>query len=74
MLTKPAKNRDRHSAPDLYAEVLASLEPDQLVLAKTRSFPRRNLKRSEVLLLFSLRLYLFFMIALVIYQVLVSAK
>ena len=73
-MTKSEKLRDRNSAPELYAEILASLEPDQLVLAKTRSFPRRNLKRSEVLLLFSLRLYLFVMIGLVLYRVLTNAR
>lgn len=48
-------------------KLLASLEPSQLTKAK-QHFPRRRLKGGEVLLLWSLRLYLVFMIAVVIYQ------
>jgi hypothetical protein len=73
-LTTPAPNGDRSSAPGLYADVVASLEPDQLVAAKTRSFPRRNLAASEVFLLFSLRIYLLFMIGIVIYQIWVNIR
>jgi hypothetical protein len=70
----PMQNGDGSSPPDLYADVLASLEPDQLVAAKARSFPRRNLAASEVLLLFSLRIYLLIMIGIVIYQILVNIR
>jgi hypothetical protein len=49
-------------------QVLASLEPDQLATAKHR-FPRRILKGPEILLLWSLRLYLLFMLAVVLYQI-----
>lgn len=48
--------------------VLASLEPGQLTGAKHRRLPRRNLKRSEILLLWLLRTYLLFMIGVVVYQ------
>lgn len=72
--TTLAQNGDRSSSPDLLADVLASLEPDQLVAAKARSFPRRKLAASEVFLLFSLRLYLLFMIGVVIYQILVNIR
>jgi len=51
------------------SSVLASLEPDQLSQAKRRHVPRRILRPSQVLLLWSLRLYLLFMLAVVIYQV-----
>ena len=53
------------SEPD---QVLASLEPDQLATAK-HHFPRRSLKGPEMLLLWSLRLYLLFMLAVVLYQI-----
>ena len=72
--TTPTQNGDRSSPPDLYADVVASLEPDQLVAAKARSFPRRNLAASEVFLLFSLRIYLLFMIGIVIYQICVNIR
>jgi len=47
--------------------MLAALEPGQLASAKPR-FPRRSLKGPQILLLWSLRLYLLFMLAVVIYQ------
>lgn len=49
--------------------VLATLELDQLAESKKQSVPRRRLKRSEVLTLWALRIYLLFMVAVVIYQV-----
>lgn len=54
-------------------QVLASLEPDQLASAK-QHFPRRLLKGPEVILLWSLRLYLLFMLAVVIYQIWPGSK
>lgn len=50
--------------------ILASLEPDQLTAAKLQQLPRRRLKASEILLLWSLRVYLLFMIGVVVYQLL----
>lgn len=50
--------------------ILASLEPDQLTGAKQQQLPRRHLKPSEILLLWSLRVYLLFMIGVVVYQLL----
>jgi len=55
------------------ASILASLEPDQLAQAKLRKIPRRYLHRSQVLLLWSLRLYVLFMIVVVIYQLCAGA-
>lgn len=49
--------------------VLASLEPDQLAQATKTAIPRRRLKGSELAILWSLRLYLVFMMAVVLYQV-----
>lgn len=51
-------------------ELLASLEPDQLAEAKLQRLPRRHLKASEIVLLWSLRVYLLFMIGVVVYQLL----
>jgi hypothetical protein len=49
--------------------VLASLEHDQLAKAKKHFIPRRHLKGRELLILWALRLYLVFMMAVVAYQV-----
>ncbi len=48
--------------------VLSTLEPDQLAEAKKQRLPRRRLRRSELLVLWFLRIYLLFMVAVVIYQ------
>ena len=53
--------------------VLSSLEPDQLVKATKHSIPRRNLKGLELAILWALRLYLLFMMAVVGYQVWTAA-
>ena len=49
--------------------VLSLLEYDQLAKAKKHFIPRRHLKGPELLVLWSLRLYLLFMMAVVGYQV-----
>ena len=49
--------------------VLSTLELDQLADVKKKRVPRRHLTSAESALLWTLRLYLFFMIAVVIYQV-----
>jgi hypothetical protein len=54
--------------------VFASLEHDQLVGAKKHHIPRRHLKGPELLVLWSLRLYLLFMVAVVIDQVCTAAR
>lgn len=48
--------------------VLDSLEPEQLTAAR-QQFARRSLKGPEILLLWALRVYLFFMLAVVVYQI-----
>lgn len=53
--------------------VLSSLEPDQLAALKKQPIPRRHLRGFEKLILWSLRIYVLFMIAVVIYQVLSGA-
>ena len=63
----------RKQEPQLNASdqtwVLSSLEPDQLVRAKKHLIPRRHLKGLELVILWALRIYLFFMMAVVGYQV-----
>jgi len=49
--------------------VLSSLEHDQLVRAKKHFIPRRLLKGPELVVLWALRIYLLFMMAVVLYQV-----
>jgi hypothetical protein len=52
---------------------LSSLEHDQLVRAKKHFIPRRHLKGPELLVLWALRIYLLFMMAVVGYQVWIAA-
>ena len=54
--------------------VLSSLEPDQLVKAKQAPIPRRHLKGAELAILWSLRIYLIFMMVVVVYQVWTAAR
>jgi hypothetical protein len=53
--------------------VLSSLEHDQLVRAKKHHIPRRILKGPELAVLWTLRVYLLFMMAVVVYQVWTAA-
>ncbi|MGO9125327.1 MAG: hypothetical protein ACLP6G_10625 [Terriglobales bacterium] len=53
---------------------LSSLEHDQLVKAKKHFIPRRHLKGPELLVLWGLRIYLLFMMAVVGYQVWIAAR
>jgi hypothetical protein len=63
------KNEDTSAAASDQTWVLSSLEHDQLVRAKKHPIPRRRLKGLELLILWALRLYLLFMMAVVAYQV-----
>jgi hypothetical protein len=49
--------------------VKSTLDADQLSAAKAKHYPRRKLKRSEALLFWALRIYLLFMLGIVLYQV-----
>ena len=53
--------------------VLSTLEPDQLAEAKKQPVQRRRLKGRELAVLWFLRIYLLFMIAVVVYQAWTSA-
>jgi hypothetical protein len=54
--------------------VLSSLEHDQLVGAKKHFIPRRILKGPELVVLWGLRIYLLFMMTVVVYQVWTAAR
>lgn len=70
--------RDKHEYRSLASAdqelVLSSLELDQLAARKKSPIPRRELHRYEKVLLWSLRIYLLFMIGVVIYQILAGAR
>jgi hypothetical protein len=53
---------------------LSSLEHDQLVKAKKHFIPRRHLKGPELVVIWALRIYLLFMMAVVGYQVWIAAR
>jgi hypothetical protein len=54
--------------------VLSSLEHDQLVKAKKNAIPRRQLKGRELAVLWGLRVYLIFMLGVVVYQAWIAAR
>jgi hypothetical protein len=66
----PSKDKGHSSITSSEQElVLASLEPDQLAGLKKQLIPRRHLGGLEKFVLWSLRIYLLFMMAVVVYQV-----
>jgi hypothetical protein len=54
--------------------VLSALEPDQLAEAKKQRIPRRKLRRGELAVLWGLRVYVLFMLVVIIYQVWTTAR
>jgi len=54
--------------------VLSSLEPEQLARLKKHLIPRRHLKGPEKFVMWSLRIYLLFMMVVVVYQVWTSLR
>ena len=73
MTTVTAGNHERIDAAEQNL-VLSTLEPDQLAEAKKRHVPRRRLKGAELAVLWALRVYLLFMIAVVVYQAVAGAR
>ena len=66
----PSKDQGHNSITSSDQElVLSSLEPEQLAGLKKHLIPRRRLSGLEKCVLWSLRIYLLFMMAVVIYQV-----
>jgi len=60
---------------DEFTAVMTALEPDQLISTKEQHHcPRRQLTRSEMLLFWALRIYLLFMVGVVIYQIWTSVR
>lgn len=65
-------SRDKAHDAIIYTDqqlVLSSLEPEQLARLKKHLIPRRHLSGLEKFVIWSLRIYLLFMIVVVIYQV-----
>jgi hypothetical protein len=54
--------------------VLSSLELDQLAAVRKQPIPRRQLRGFEKLLFWTLRIYVLFMVTVVVYQVLTGAR
>jgi len=72
------KELDSATAADLrdevsreeFTAVMTALEPDQIISTKEHHHcPRRRLTRTEMVLFWGLRIYLVFMVGVVVYQI-----
>ena len=67
-MKEAGKAKEAAAGPAEHDLVLSTLEPGQLAEAKKQRIPRRRLNRTELVLLWFLRIYLIFMMVVVIYQ------
>ena len=63
------RSKDQPVEPETAELVATVLEREQLASAAKTAVPRRQLSPAQLVVLWSLRIYLLFMIAVVIYQV-----
>ena len=69
--SEPAENVTREEL----TSVMTALEPDQIIFAKEHHHcPRRELTRTEMILFWALRIYLVFMVGVVVYQILTAVR
>jgi len=68
------KHEEEHTSFAEASLVLETLEHDQLVAAKREPVARRQLQGGELALLWGLRLYLVFMMAVVFWQAWLAVK
>jgi hypothetical protein len=54
--------------------ILSALEHDQLVKAKKHAIPRRKLTGFSLAIITALRIYLLFMMAVVVYQIWITTR
>lgn len=66
--------KHQHVSQEEAGFVLSTLERDQLALARKVPVPRRLLRRGELALLWVLRLYLLFMLAVVLWQAWIAVR
>jgi len=63
------RGKDQQLQPETAELVTTVLEREQLASAAKTAVPRRRLSPTQLVVLWSLRIYVLFMIAVVVYQV-----